>query len=94
MINCSHELARGFRSMIHCPVIIFLKNAIYNVFDTISPLIFTFYTRNSDYLSHVNLKGSRACSPEIFLCDGNLVSFGDVLLRDRYTTGYTTSVLP
>ena len=53
MINCSIVLARGFRSMIHCPLIIFLKGAIYNVFDTISPsillLISTFYTRNSDY---------------------------------------------
>ena len=46
MINCSHVLARGSRSMIHCPLIIFIKGSIYNVFDTISPsiflLIFTF----------------------------------------------------
>ena len=38
MINCSHVLARGFRSMIHRYY--FLKDAIYNVFDTISPSIF------------------------------------------------------
>ena len=55
MINCSHVdlLARRFRSMIQCPLIIFLNGAIYNIFDTISPSIFlihiNFFTRNSDY---------------------------------------------
>ena len=31
--------------------------------------------------THDCKEGSRACSPEIFLCDRNLVSSGDVLLR-------------
>ena len=41
MINCSHVLARGSRSMIHCPLIIFIKGCNFcNVFDTISTSIF------------------------------------------------------
>ena len=37
MINCSHVLARGSRSMIHSPLIIFIKGCNFcNVFDTIS----------------------------------------------------------
>ena len=51
MINCSHVLAREFQE--HDPLIIFLKGATYNVFDTILPslllLILTFHTRKSDY---------------------------------------------
>ena len=39
VINCSHILARGSRSMVHSPLIIF-TGEIYNVFDTISPSIF------------------------------------------------------
>ena len=31
--------------------------------------------------AHDCKEGSKACSPEIFLCDRNLVSFGHVLLR-------------
>ena len=31
--------------------------------------------------AHDCKEGSRACSPEIFLCDHNLVSYGHVLLR-------------
>ena len=31
--------------------------------------------------AHDCKEGSRACSPEIFLCDCNLVSSGHVLLR-------------
>ena len=31
--------------------------------------------------THDCKEGSRACSPEIFLCDRNLVSSGHVLLR-------------
>ena len=31
--------------------------------------------------AHDCKEGSRACSPEFFLCDRNLVSFGHVLLR-------------
>ena len=31
IINCSHVLARGSRSMVHSPLIIFEKSAIYNV---------------------------------------------------------------
>ena len=31
--------------------------------------------------AHDCKEGSRACSPEIFLCDRNLVSSGHVLLR-------------
>ena len=31
--------------------------------------------------AHDCKEGSRACSPEIFLCDHNLVSSGHVLLR-------------
>ena len=33
--------------------------------------------------AHDCMEGSRACSPEIFLCDHNLVSSGHVLLRFR-----------
>ena len=48
MINCSHVLARGFRSMIHCPLIIFFKGLFFigysNVFDTISSSIFYLYS--------------------------------------------------
>ena len=41
MIKCSHVLARGSRSMIHCLLIIFIKGCNFcNVFDTISTLIF------------------------------------------------------
>ena len=41
MINCSHVLARGSRSMIHCPLIIFIKGCNFcNVFDTILTSIF------------------------------------------------------
>ena len=36
-------------------------------------------TKISDF--HDCKEGSRACSPEIFLCDRNLVSSGHVLLR-------------
>ena len=72
MIHSSHVLAMGFRSMIHCPLIIFLKRAIYNVFDTISPpifvLIFLFYTRNSDYQSHAFARRVREHAPRNFIC--------------------------
>ena len=52
MINCSHVGYLLGDSGAYDPLI-FLKDAVYNVFYTISPsiilLIFTFYTRNIDY---------------------------------------------
>ena len=68
IINCSHVLASGSRSMVHSPLIILIKGAIYHVFDTISPsiivLIFTFYTRNSDYYRHaIASMGARKSRP-------------------------------
>ena len=82
MTNCSHV---GLLQE-HDPLIIFLKGAIYNVFNTILPsfflLIVTFIQENSDILKPCDCwEGSKAWSPEFFLCDKNLVSFGDVLLR-------------
>ena len=41
-------------------------------------LLMTFYTRNSDYIA----RRDREHAPRnFFLCNDNLVSFGDVLLR-------------
>ena len=45
-------------------------------------LIFTFYTKNSDILKPRDARRVREHAPrKFFLCDRNLVNFGDVLLR-------------
>ena len=65
----------------HDPLIIFLKVAIYKVFDTI---LSTFFYQYSLFIPKIVIikAGLESMLPGIFfLCDRNLMSFGDILLR-------------
>ena len=69
MRNYSHVFARGSSSMIHCPLLIFIKGS--NVFDTISPsiflLIFTFILEIVIIKATRLLGGLESMLPENFL---------------------------